>query len=57
MKNFLQDSLPIQSGKGDGRGQGLAIVKLFTLMHNGVAELESPAGAYWTTFRIRLPLQ
>lgn len=57
MKNFLQDSLPLQSGKGDGRGQGLAIVKLFTLMHNGIAELESPAGAYWTTIKVKLPLQ
>jgi signal transduction histidine kinase len=57
MKNFMQDSRPLQGGKGDGHGQGLAVVKLFTLMHNGIAELESPAGAYWTTFRIRLPLQ
>ena len=55
-KNFVQDSRPLQSGKGEDRGQGLAIVKLFTVMHNGVAELESPAGAYWTTFRIKLPL-
>ena len=57
LKNFMQDSRPLQGGTGDGRGQGLAIVKLFTLMHNGVAELESPAGAYWTTFRIKPPLQ
>ena len=53
----MQDSRPLQSGTGEGRGQGLAIVKLFTVMHNGIAELESPAGAYWTTFRIKLPLQ
>ncbi len=57
MKNFMQDSRPLQGGTGDGRGQGLAIVKLFTVMHNGIAEVESPAGADWTTFRIKLPLQ
>jgi GAF domain-containing protein len=56
-KNFSQDSRPLQSGTGDGRGQGLAIVKLFTVMHNGIAELESPAGENWTTFRVKLPLQ
>ena len=56
-KNFSQDSRPLQSGTGDGRGQGLSIVKLFTVMHNGIAELESPAGANWTTFRVKLPLQ
>ena len=56
-KNFMQDSRPLQSGTSEGRSQGLAIVKLFTVMHNGIAELESPAGAYWTTFRIKLPLQ
>jgi hypothetical protein len=56
-KNFSQDSRPLQSGTGDVRGQGLAIVKLFTVMHNGIAELESPAGENWTTFRVKLPLQ
>ena len=56
-KNFMQDSRPLQSGRSEDRGQGLAIVKLFTVMHNGIAELESPAGANWTTFRIKLPLQ
>ncbi|MEI6125826.1 MAG: ATP-binding protein, partial [Pseudomonadota bacterium] len=54
-QNFLQDSNPIQGSKREG-GQGLAIVKLFTLMHNGLTELESPEGADWTLFRVKLPL-
>lgn len=57
MESFLQDSRPPQSSATDGSGQGLTIVKLFAVMHNGIAEVESPPGADWTTFRIKLPLQ
>lgn len=36
-------------------GQGLTIVKLFTLLHNGIAEFDSFPDSNWTTFRIKLP--
>ena len=57
IESFLQDSGPAQSSAGDDHGQGLTIVKLFTVMHNGIVEVESPPDADWTTFRIKLPLQ
>lgn len=39
----------------DVGGQGLAIVQLFTLMHNGMVEYESTPERDWTLFRVRLP--
>ena len=55
---FRQDrALPPGGGAANGRGQGLAIVKLFTVMHNGIVEVESPIGADRTTFRVKLPIQ
>ncbi len=35
---------------------GLSIVKLFTVMHNGVVDFESSAETNWTVFRVKLPL-
>ena len=43
-----------QAGAENG-GQGLTIVKLFTLLHNGIAEFDSSPDANWTVFRIKLP--
>jgi signal transduction histidine kinase len=40
---------------GDTGGQGLTIVKLFTLLHNGIAEFDSSPETNWTVFRIKLP--
>jgi GAF domain-containing protein len=36
-------------------GQGLTIVKLFTVLHNGIAEFDSFPDSNWTVFRIKLP--
>ncbi|MCX8042824.1 MAG: GAF domain-containing protein, partial [Desulfobacterota bacterium] len=52
--DFCSHTKPV-SGR-PGSGQGLDIVKLFTLMHNGIVELESPEDADWTLFRVKLPL-
>ena len=49
-----QQSLAGKEGTG---GQGLAIVKLFTVMHNGQVEFESSPEKNWTAFRVRLPLR
>lgn len=38
-------------------GMGLSIVRLFTVMHNGVFEYESSDEHNWTVFRIKLPFQ
>lgn len=45
---------PLRTGSESG-GQGLTIVKLFTVMHNGIAEFESSPESNWTVFRIKLP--
>jgi len=45
------------AGKEGTGGQGLAIVKLFTVMHNGQVEFESSLEKNWTVFRVRLPLR
>jgi signal transduction histidine kinase len=57
IEGFKQESRPAPSSASDGHGQGLTIVKLFTVMHNGIVEVESPPGADWTTFRVKLPIQ
>lgn len=54
-EDFYDHTKPLSSRAGTG-GQGLDIVKLFTVMHNGIVELESPEGADWTTFRVKLPI-
>lgn len=53
--DFYNAIKPIPN-RPSGSGQGLDIVKLFTVMHNGVVELESPEGEDWTMFRVKLPL-
>lgn len=58
VERFVQNSGPAHGGgPGDNGGQGLTIVKLFTVMHNGIVEVDCPPGADWTTFRVKLPLQ
>jgi hypothetical protein len=37
-------------------GLGLVVVKLFTVMHNGIFEYESSPEKNWTIFRIKLPI-
>ena len=51
---FKTQAGPARSGNETG-GQGLTIVKLFTVMHNGIAEFDSSPDANWTVFRIKLP--
>jgi hypothetical protein len=51
---FQTHAGPARSGIETG-GQGLTIVKLFTVMHNGIAEFESSPDTNWTVFRIKLP--
>jgi GAF domain-containing protein len=53
---IFSDSQMISSKDGS-RGQGLTIVKLFTVMHKGRVEFESNPEKNWTVFRVRLPLQ
>ena len=57
MELFQESCIPLQSATHEGSGQGLNIVKLFTVMHNGTVHIESPPGADFTTFRVKLPLQ
>ena len=51
---FQTHAGPTRTGIETG-GQGLTIVKLFTVMHNGIAEFESSPDTNWTVFRIKLP--
>jgi GAF domain-containing protein len=53
-KIFKERSAPLRPGSESG-GQGLTIVKLFTVMHNGIAEFESQPETNWTAFRVKLP--
>lgn len=46
-----------QPGVAQDRGQGLTIVKLFTVMHNGMFVFDSSPEANWTVFRVLLPLE
>jgi nitrogen-specific signal transduction histidine kinase len=39
------------------RGQGLTIVKLFAVMHNGRVVCDSSDEKSWTVFRVLLPLE
>ncbi len=45
------------SGRDGSSGQGLSIVKLFTVMHRGQVEFETDPEKNWTLFRVKLPLQ
>jgi len=53
---IFNDQHTIAGKEGTG-GQGLAIVKLFTVMHKGRVEFESSPEKNWTVFRVRLPLR
>ncbi len=52
---MLQESKPMSHLEREGR-QGLAIVKLFTVMHNGIFDYDSSPEKNWTVFRVKLPL-
>lgn len=55
IQKLLHQNKPIQ--RKDRKGSlGLSIVKLFTFMHNGIFEFESPPDHNWTVFRVKLPL-
>jgi len=54
--SFHRESPPPGQGNKREGGLGLSIVKLFTVLHNGTVELESPEGADWTTVRVKLPI-
>jgi GAF domain-containing protein len=47
----------IISGRDGSSGQGLSIVKLFTVMHRGQVEFETNPEKNWTVFRVKLHLQ
>jgi len=50
-----QDNYPIQKHDREEKSLGLSIVKIFTVMHNGMMEFKSSSTENWTVFRIRLP--
>ena len=54
-QEILSMSKPSQNNARE-TGLGLSVVKLFTLMHNGILEYESPTDRNRTVFRIKLPL-
>jgi signal transduction histidine kinase len=56
IQNKIFDSSRILSAKDGFGGQGLSIVKLFTVMHGGRVEFDSDQEKNWTVFRIYLPL-
>jgi GAF domain-containing protein len=51
---FQTQATQARAGNETG-GQGLTIVKLFTMLHNGIAEFDSSQDSNWTVFRIKLP--
>jgi GAF domain-containing protein len=55
-EKMFADYSPV-SGKKGKSGQGLSIIKLFTIMHNGSVDFESLPENNWTVFRIKLPLK
>ena len=57
MRDKIFSDSQMISSKDGSRGQGLTIVKLFTVMHKGQVEFESDPEKNWTVFRVRLPLQ
>lgn len=54
-EKLCQDDYPIQKHDREEKSLGLTIVKIFTVMHNGIMEFESSLAENWTVFRIRLP--
>lgn len=54
-ENIMQDYRPISRHGMEESSLGLSIVKLFTVMHNGILEFESPPEKNWTVFRVKLP--
>jgi signal transduction histidine kinase len=52
---IMQDYRPIPRHSMEESSLGLSIVKLFTVMHNGILEFESPPEKNWTVFRVKLP--
>jgi len=52
---IMQDYRPITRHSMEESSLGLSIVKLFTVMHNGILEFESPPEKNWTVFRVKLP--
>ncbi len=55
-KTILQSHRLMLPDKREDGGQGLSIVKLFTVMHNGTVTFDSSRESNWTVFRVRLPL-
>jgi len=55
VRALLNEQKPVVRPDKEG-GMGLSIVKLFTMMHNGIFEYESSPEKHWTFFRIKLPL-
>lgn len=51
------DNNPIQKYDRDEKSLGLSIVKIFTVMHNGMMGFESLPDNNWTVFRIKLPVE
>lgn len=55
-EQILKEYETCRQEKG-GTGQGLSIVRTFTVMHNGHMEVESQSTPPWTVFRIVLPME
>lgn len=55
-EKIMHDNNPIQKHDREDKSMGLSIVKIFTVMHNGVMEFESLPENNWTVFRIKLPV-
>ena len=54
LKNLDYNQPLLKIGKEGGIG--LSVVKLFTVMHNGILEHESSSERNWTVFRVKLPI-
>ena len=55
-ENILQEDMQLTRPNREEGRLGLSIVKLFTVMHNGIVEFESLPEKNWTSFRVKLPL-
>ncbi len=54
---IMHDNNPIQKHDREDKSFGLSIVKIFTLMHNGLMDFESLPDKNWTVFRIKLSVK
>jgi len=54
LKNLDHNQPLLKIGKEGGIG--LSVVRLFTMMHNGILEYERSPEKNWTVFRVKLPL-